>query len=367
MNPPFLHPTHYRDPFHLNEIEVPKIFEKKWLFAGMKLELEGLSHMGVQLGGHSILLQCDSDGIPHAFLNVCSHRHSQLCEPGVHRGPIRCPYHGWVYDRQGLPVGIPQKQCFPLVAAEPQRFRLSEFSCESIGQFIFVRLSPQGPCLREYLGDQAVFLERASEGMSGILDEFQQNVPANWKAVIENSLEGYHVPAVHARTFMQTDGMDRAAEAPRFFLDDPYHSYLEHSADPTWLGRFSRMETRLGHWPWRFEHYTHHFIFPNLTITSFMGYSFHVQRFDPLTAECTRVHSRSVGVTITNGTEVGAKMMERIHSDNHIFTRRVFAEDSEICRKVQAGLRHATRPALLGCGIEDRVSHFHRAYRKSLQ
>lgn len=357
----YISPDAYRHTEELAQ-ELKTLFRETWLFAGLMLELEGKTHLGLRLGDTELLLQRDDKGTPRAFLNVCTHRNSQLCEPGLHRGPIRCPYHSWVFDRQGVPTGIPQKQAFPQVVAEPEKFKLSEFACEAVGQFIFVRLTAKGPSLREYLGDQYTFLERASHGFAGVLDDFQETVDANWKVVIENALEGYHVPAVHSRTFMQADGMSREAEAPVFFLDHPLHSHLEHAANPDWLARFARSERKIGQWPWRFEHYTHHLIFPNLTVTSFMGYSFHVQRFDPLSPRQTRVHSRTVGVQFENGTEVGAKMMERIYADGHAFTRQVFAEDAGICRKVQAGLEQATRPAVLGIGIEDRVQHFHSAY-----
>lgn len=356
-----LEPRLYTDPQHRAK-ELATLFRESWLFAGLRLELQGRSHMGVQLGEIEVLLQIDDEDSPRAFLNVCSHRHAQLCEMGKHQGAVRCPYHGWVYDRQGVPVGIPSKQSFPAVVAEPAKHRLTEFACEAVGQFIFVRLGPEGIGLREYLGNQSEFLERASAGMTELRDEFREDVPANWKVAIENALEGYHVPAVHNKTFMQVDGMSKEAAAPAFFLNDPRHSHLEHAADADWLSSFSRMEKKIGPWPWRFEHYTHHLVFPNLTVTSFMGYSFHIQRFDPVAPETTNVHSRTVSVELPHATEMGRKMMERIHDDGHAFTRKVFVEDGGICARVQAGLRNARRLAVLGEGIEDRVLHFQRAY-----
>ena len=358
-------PSQYVDPHH-HLVELDGLYKRAWVFVGLRLELQGISHRGVNIGNTKLLLQCDSEGRPRAFLNVCSHRQAQLCEPGIHSGPVRCPYHGWVYDREGVPVGIPQKQACPQVVAAPHQFRLPEFACDAAGQFIFVRLAKQGPTLASYLGSQFDFLVRASQGLSTIQDEFRLDVPANWKVAIENSLEGYHVPAVHSRTFMQADGMDRADAAPQFYFQDQLHSHLEHAAAPDWISRFARMESKIGRWPWRFEHYTHRLIFPNLTVTSFMGYSFHVQCFEPTAVDCTTVHSRTVGVEFAAATVAGAKMMEHIYADGHAFTRKVFEEDSEICRKVQAGLQCAIRPAVLGSGIEDRVKHFHRAYARAL-
>lgn len=354
-------PKLYVDPLHHSR-EIAEMFASVWVFVGLKFELRGLSHQGVRVGSTNLLLQCDNEGKPRAYLNVCSHRHAQLCEIGKHTGAVRCPYHGWVYDREGVPVGIPQKQAFPQVVADPQSFRLTEFACEMAGQFIFVRLSAAGPGLVEYLGSQFDFLVRASQGMTCVQDEFRKDVAANWKVVIENSLEGYHVPNVHSNTLMQADGMGREEAAPQFFLQDRLHSHLEHAADADWVKRFDRMASKIGQWPWRFEHYTHHFIFPNLTVTSFMGYSFHVQVFEPTEVGTTTVHSRTVGVQFKDSTPAGSKMLEYIHADGHSFSRKVFDEDAGICGKVQAGLGCAVRQAVLAEGLEDRVKHFQSAY-----
>lgn len=356
-------PKYYTSSQHW-EKENENMFRNVWTFVGLLFELDGLVHRGVKVADKDIVLQCDPLGKPRAYLNVCSHRHAELCSVGLHQGAIRCPYHGWSYDRRGVPVGIPQKQAFPEVVAAPQNFKLTELPCETVGQFIFVRITNEGQTLQNYLGNQYDFLLRASQGMAGLQDEFRQDVEANWKVVIENSLEGYHVPAVHAGTFMQESGMGKEESAPQFFLNDPLHSYLEHSANTDWTSRFARIRAKVGEWPWRFEHYTHHFIFPNLTVTSFMGYSYHIQRFEPTAVGITTVHSRTVGVEFKNATPTGKKMMELIYADGHEFTRKVFAEDGLICQKVQKGLKNAERLAVLAKGLEDRVMHFQLAYLK---
>ena len=361
-----LNPAQYREPQALAD-EHALIFARTWNFVGLLFEQEAGQHRGVKLGATSLIIQCDKQGRPRAFLNVCSHRHAQLCEQGVHRGPIRCPYHSWTYDREGIPAGIPQPQAFPEVIADKSAHRLKEFACETVGQFIFVRLSTDGPSLRDYLGPEYDFLLQASAGMNGLIDEFRQDVHANWKAVIENSLEGYHVPAVHNQTFMKAEGMERGHQAPVDTLQHPLHSSIEHPAAADWLATFDRkIAPRIGSWAWRFPHYTHHLIFPNLTVTSFLGYSFHIQRFEPSTVGSTTVHSRTVSVGFTGQSPVGAKMVEQIYAESKSFTERVFAEDAAICRAVQQGLECAERPAVIGNGIEDRVLHFQRAYQRCM-
>ncbi|MGN6704256.1 MAG: aromatic ring-hydroxylating oxygenase subunit alpha [Burkholderiaceae bacterium] len=360
-------PDCYRDPAH-HARELRSLFARHWIFAGMLFELDGLAHRGVRIGDAEVIVQRDREGRPRAFLNVCSHRHARLCAPGLHNGPMRCPYHGWTYDRDGVPAGIPQPKAFPAVVASPQSFALTEFACEAAGQFVFVRQSDDGPSLADYLGEEYGFLLRASEGMRGVTDEFRRDVGANWKVLIENSLEGYHVPAVHGKTFMRAESMKLEQErVPVDHLDDPRHSHMIHPTSPAWLERFAASaERRIGTWAWRFPHYTHRLIFPNLTVTSFMGYSFHIQQFEPTAVATTTVHSRTVGVAFADQTPVGEKMIAQIYADGHRFTQELFDEDGAICEQVQAGLAQARRPAMLGEGIEARVAHFHRAYRDAL-
>ncbi|PPC81864.1 MAG: (2Fe-2S)-binding protein [Methylotenera sp.] len=355
-------PTQYRCADHLKK-EYDTVFRHCWNFVGLKLELANGKHLGVLVAGTEVIIQLDKNGNPRAYRNVCSHRHAKLCEHGSHDGPVRCPYHSWLYNEDGVPVGIPQPQAFPDVVANPEAYKLEEFSCESAGQFIFVRLSKEGSSLKVYLNGEYDFLCKASQGMSHIHHEFRSDVDANWKVVIENSLEGYHVPAVHNKTFMKVDGMQRGYDAPVDHLEHPLHSSITHPAEPGWLASFEkRTAPKLGVWDWYFPHYTHHLIFPNLTITSFLGYSYHIQRFEPTAAGLTTVHSRAVGMRFEQQSPLGEKTIVQIYADSKAFTDSVFAEDGTVCKTVQQGLNSAVNPAVIGLGIESRVAHFHQAY-----
>lgn len=41
------------------------------------------------------------------FRNVCSHRFALMLTEPAGKGPLRCPYHAWVYDDDGVPKAIP--------------------------------------------------------------------------------------------------------------------------------------------------------------------------------------------------------------------------------------------------------------------
>ncbi|WP_044564337.1 Rieske 2Fe-2S domain-containing protein [Azospirillum sp. B4] len=65
-------------------------------------------------------------GALKAFRNVCSHRYALIHDQPCGRGLLRCPYHGWVYDAAGVPIGIPfDDSDFHLDATARQRLALT--------------------------------------------------------------------------------------------------------------------------------------------------------------------------------------------------------------------------------------------------
>ena len=359
-------PSVYRDAT-VFEAEQGQLFARTWLFAGLLNEIgsEG-SYLRIRLAGRDLLLR-NHEGNIRAFANVCSHRHAQLCSIRQGRGALRCPYHGWVYNAEGIPVGMPFKEQFPEVLANPSAFRQPEYDVGIAGAFVFVRFQTGSLSLKEHLGDLAfAFLSRVSVSSGPALDSFERSVPANWKTVVENALEGYHVPIVHPRTLGAADGMATGYDAVVENFDSPRHSYMTKLAEPDWLQKWQRKAKQIGKWPFRFDHYIHYLIFPNLTVTSFLGYSFHVQRFDPLALDSTSVESRILASTFDGQTEVGRRMMEHIYREGIDFTHRVFDEDAAICAAVNTGLRQASAKAILAKEYELRVLHFQRAYQGSM-
>lgn len=357
-----LEPKHYVDQ-DIFSAEQKGLFSRYWLFACLQQEVKNDGDfMRLDMAGRDIILR-NNKGKLHAFANACSHRHARLCAGTRGHGPIRCPYHGWVYNGNGVPVGIPHKEQFPLVLANPEAFRLTEFETGAVGQFVFVRFSQQGPTLESYLGEHATnVLRNISDAAESLIDEFTSEVPANWKVVIENSLEGYHVPMVHSRTLGAADGMAGGYQGVEEFFDSPFHSYVIKPAAPDWLQKWKRKSRHIGTHPFHFDHYFHYLLFPNLTVTSFLGYSFHVQRFDPVNHRATRVHSRILTSKFENQTEMGRKMMEHIHQEGISFTHQVFFEDEGVCKAVQAGLEQSSHIAVLADDHERRIAHFQKTY-----
>jgi nitrite reductase/ring-hydroxylating ferredoxin subunit len=63
-------------------------------------------HVTVDLPELSITLQ-NFRGTLSGFRNLCSHQQLPMRPAGFGQGPLRCQHHGWTYNAEGVPVGIP--------------------------------------------------------------------------------------------------------------------------------------------------------------------------------------------------------------------------------------------------------------------
>ncbi|WP_395453966.1 Rieske 2Fe-2S domain-containing protein (plasmid) [Azospirillum melinis] len=89
-----------------------------------------------------------------AFRNVCTHRFAVIHGEPAGCGPLRCPYHGWSFDADGVPVGLPFNPTdFQLEAEGRRRLALHPAALARCGRLVFVRVATDGPSLEEELGN----------------------------------------------------------------------------------------------------------------------------------------------------------------------------------------------------------------------
>ena len=191
-------------------LENERIFSASWVFAGFAHEM---SHAGdvmpVTVAGRPVLLVRDAGHRIRAFHNVCRHRCLKLVDaPGNVGRAIRCPYHSWTYGFDGaLHVAPYFGGRDP--RATPAGFDLAEHGLAPVRSaawhdWIFVDLSGGAPPFGEFVAP----LQRRLDGLDlaglhhlATLDFGE--VAANWKLLMENFIEPYHVQFVHSTTTEQ--------------------------------------------------------------------------------------------------------------------------------------------------------------------
>jgi len=101
-------------------------------------------HVTVDLPELSITLQ-NFRGTLSGFYNLCSHRQLPMRAAGLGRGPLRCRHHGWTYNVEGIPVGIPPEDAqVDLDLAGRTMLALRPIGVAAIEGGIFARIEDDG-------------------------------------------------------------------------------------------------------------------------------------------------------------------------------------------------------------------------------
>jgi phenylpropionate dioxygenase-like ring-hydroxylating dioxygenase large terminal subunit len=155
-------------------------------------------------GDRSIIVVRDDRGDLSAHDNVCIHRGARLLEGCGNTARITCPYHAWSYRLDGGLIGAPYMQGTVGADGEPFRplgHRLVPIRIEVWEGFIFATHDATAPALGLRLAGLTEVV--GAFGMADYVPVHQQvDVWAtNWKLLVENFMDAYHVFKVHAATF----------------------------------------------------------------------------------------------------------------------------------------------------------------------
>jgi choline monooxygenase len=336
------------------ERERSVIFRRGWHLVACSDQLadEG-AYVSTDVAGLPVLVRREADAL-HAFINVCAHRHSLLEAPGCGaRERLRCRYHGWEYDLDGRLRKLPDGRSFKGLKAAS--LRLQTLRVDRFGPLVFIALDERDPPLRQWLGpladELAPFYERPLRMLYARSSEFA----VNWKVIVENAVESYHVPTVHPETFRYY--RDPALHDHRLEANFTRYADLEpwsKSVSGRALALFAKLAVRASDGQ-RFRH-THGFpnqlyyygdLFCDVSVvtpvapqrarhTSF-GFVADDLLLRPLTAPLQRVF--------------GALMKKQ--------GLRIFGEDGSAWSSVQAGVAHARGRGVLSAR-EERVWAFQR-------
>ncbi|HBX77222.1 MAG TPA: aromatic ring-hydroxylating dioxygenase subunit alpha [Acidimicrobiaceae bacterium] len=163
----------------------------------------GSSPVHAEIMGQQLVLWRDRSGAVIAQSDVCIHRGGSLAGGQVINNCVRCPYHGWTFDSDGVCTDIPaNKPGLPI----PKKARVDTYPCVERYGYVFVFLGDlpedERPPL-PYLDVLDQVPEARAEGFRAITGEFEW--AANFERVLENGVDIAHAPFVHAGSFGNPD------------------------------------------------------------------------------------------------------------------------------------------------------------------
>ncbi len=183
-------------------LEQRKIFARAWVFVAAEAELPQVgSLLPLEIAGTPIILLRDQAGAIRAFHNVCRHRGTKLVAEPCQVKAITCPYHAWTYRLDGSLRARPHfhgpDQIEGFTSEEGRTFGLHPIECATWNGCIFVKLEPGGLSLEDWLAPLVKRTPAFDFSQNRWIGKRSYRIKSNWKLVLENYMEGYHVFAAH--------------------------------------------------------------------------------------------------------------------------------------------------------------------------
>lgn len=167
-----------------------------WMCLGRVDEVpEPGDYFTVQLFDEPLLVVRGDDHTVRVLANVCRHRASPVAEGAGRATRFVCPYHAWSYGRDGalrsaprMPKAAVNGLCLPTYASEVWR------------GYLYVNLDGQAAPLTPQLTALAERIDPYETEQFTTFHVGEKVWHANWKALVENFLEAYHLSVVHTNT-----------------------------------------------------------------------------------------------------------------------------------------------------------------------
>ena len=257
------------------DLEMKHIFSKTWQFAGFIEDVsEPGDYISVQAGLNNIFIIKGRDHRLRAFHNMCRHRGTQLLRAvGKDQKAITCPYHDWTYDLEGKLISIPKKEEeFPDLCNKELHecdLNLHEASVDIFKGMLFVHPEKNAPNIMDFFGEIEPYLgphiveELIEHQAKNGTPTYTKEVNANWKIIVENYIDHYHLAHLHEGTLNMYDH-DKAEfgwVGPHYWFYEPlvseYMNDLKNASPYPLID--SVPEDKIGAYvPW---------LFPNIGIT----------------------------------------------------------------------------------------------------
>lgn len=338
----------YHDPAWF-DVQREMVFPRTWHFAAKAegLEAAGRVRPFVLLEGcldEPLLLVRDSKGELICISNVCTHRGNLVVEGEWTLDTLRCRYHGRRFHLDGTFAFMPGfDQCdhFPSNSDYLQRVAAAAWR-----GLVFASLRPS-----VQPNDIVVSLERRlahveiTDWRSDPAATHVSEIAANWVLVMENLLDGFHVPFMHVWRRQEGD-VDRV----RTETHEHGSLRIEEAAPGQQALRLPE-----GHPDHRRRIAAYHFALFPTTLVSVYPWGMWLSVVTPLDVARTRLTSHAFVAESANapGRSLGREAFESIFRER--------AEDASVIEVQQRGIRSRLYRGGRYSPVSERaVHHFHR-------
>jgi nitrite reductase/ring-hydroxylating ferredoxin subunit len=189
-------PTSWYLDREIHELEKERLWRKVWQVACRQEEIPEVGDTVVyDICDISVIVVRVAPDLVKAYYNSCLHRGRPLRDHAGRVPHLQCSFHGFTWNLDGSLKHVPCEWDFPHV--DRDEFALPEIGVGRWGGFVFINLDPDAEPLEEFLGELVDhFADWRLEDRATVM-HVTKIIPANWKAVQDAFMEGYHTVTTH--------------------------------------------------------------------------------------------------------------------------------------------------------------------------
>ncbi len=292
-----------------------------------------------------LLLTRDRDDRLHCLSNVCTHRGTIVCDSEGVLPQLRCRYHGRRFHLDGRFHSMPEfeeAEGFPSPADDLPHVALASWKT-----LLFASLDPATSFdeLTRALDERCGWLplDRAHLDPTRSRDYLVQ---ANWALYVDNYLEGFHIPYVHA-------GLAQAVDYGSYRTECSAHSVLQLAEAAPGEDAFAPPAESRDHGRRIAAYYW--WLFPN-TMLNFYPWGLSLNVVQPLAVDRTRVRFASYVWDESRLDRGAGATLDRVEREDEVIVESV--QRGTRARLYERGRYSPTR--------EQGVHHFHRLLAAAL-
>ncbi len=190
-------PAHCYNDERFLDLEQHKVLRQGWICLGRCDEVSDIGdYFTTDLAGEPLLVVRSDETTISVFANVCQHRAMPVARGGGNTHRFVCPYHAWTYHLDGSLKSAPLME----QQAELKDCRLPVIKSECWQGFIFASLNASAKPLADSLHDLDSLTGNYQMHRMHHIATFHEIWECNWKSLIENFMDGYHLSVVHPQS-----------------------------------------------------------------------------------------------------------------------------------------------------------------------
>jgi phenylpropionate dioxygenase-like ring-hydroxylating dioxygenase large terminal subunit len=182
------------------EREWENMWTKTWLFAGLASDVGATGdYFLFNIRHESIIVTRTQSGEISAFYNVCKHRGNRLIPTTELFGTVksfRCAYHAWTYDLDGRIKSVPDQHRFSK-GIPTEKLSLKQLPLAEWHGLIFISLNDDPIPFDEFMGPMTEQIAPYHMEKMTLVSDQSCSHECNWKAMLDNFAELYHVDYIH--------------------------------------------------------------------------------------------------------------------------------------------------------------------------